>query len=961
VSSTQFIKYAATLVLTGLFILSTWLYIHSQVDSDAYQQRVAKVIKIQNESAALNQQILLVQKGHQNNYDQIAQLEVYLERAINQLDLSLIEGSDLITNIRLQLSLVNQIKSTFSIYKNSLLYFPKGTSLLLATLPAATTLTVIDQIKALDRHVLLFAASHFNRGDQQLLLERIRELQQTIAELSVSDFSSAQLLLKHGENIVRNTDKLETLNTTLLEIQIPEATQRAISLLDFSFHQELLRASQVKQYFYITIFALILSVLFIWHKQRAAIKQLKHNAKDLNLAANVFSQSHEGINITDADGLIVDINPAFSEITGYSRDEVIGKNPSILNSGRQNKAFYTDMWASLLEHDFWQGEVWNRRKNGEFFAQLLRISTIKNEHHEITNYVGIFSDITDTKRQHEQINLMAHYDVLTQLPNRVLFTDRFHQAIAHSKRTEAQLAVCFLDVDNFKPINDQFGHEVGDQLLIEVAQRIQANIREEDTVSRQSGDEFALLLNDIASFAQCEQTLDRIHHALTQPFVINDVTHNISASTGITLYPSDDSDVDTLLRHADHAMYIAKQAGRNRYHLFNPKQDQAIVHKHQRLHVIQQAFDDEQFELFYQPKVNMVTGQVFGAEALIRWNHPEQGLIPPMEFLPVIAGTDLEILIGDWVIDQALNQLQQWQQQDIQLEISVNVASYHLQSSGFTQQLEKHLANHPSVDSRSLQLEVLESSALGDLKAIRKTIRHCLHVLGVRVALDDFGTGYSSLTHLRNLPVNDIKIDQSFVRDMLDDANDYVIVDGVIALAGSFGRSVIAEGVETIEQGLMLILMGCHNAQGYAISKPLPVNEFINWLANYQPKTAWIKAGKKHYSLKAKKIALFKLVTNKWQQVYLNNIMSSPDLVKPWPIMSKKKAHCSYWIDDAKKQNLFSDECLTGLEQAHDKVCQISKDLVRKYQFDLFDEARTGLTELHLAFDDMSRALSRCK
>ncbi len=959
-SSTQFIKYAVAVVLTGLFSLSTWLYIHSHVDSDTYQQGVSKVIDIQNMSASLNQQTLLVQKGHVRHFDELAHLEFNLENAINQLDSRSIEQSNLINSIRQQLSIVSQIKATFAIYKNSLLYFPKGTQLLLLQVPKNKIL--FNQLEQLEHLIMLFAANHFDHSEQQRLLDFISVLKQDSALLALDESHSEALalLLKHAENIVDTINTLDELNKTLLELQIPYATQRAISLLDLVFHDELIRASRVKQYFYITIFMLILSVLFIWHKQKVAIKQLQHNSKALTLASNVFSQAHEGINITDANGLIIDVNPAFSDITGYSLDDVMGKNPSILNSGRQDKSFYKEMWQSLLEHDFWQGEVWNRKKGGEFYAQLLSISTIKNEQHEVTNFVGIFSDITDTKRQHEQINLMAHYDVLTQLPNRVLFTDRFHQAIAHSKRTETQLAVCFLDLDQFKPINDQYGHEVGDQLLIEVAQRIQANIREEDTVSRQGGDEFALLLNEIVSFAQCEQTLDRIHHALSQPFVINDIAHTISASTGITLYPSDDSDIDTLLRHADHAMYLAKQAGRNRYHLFNPQQDKAIVHKHQRLHVIQQAFNDEQFELYYQPKVNMVTGKVVGAEALIRWNHPEQGLIPPMEFLPVIAGTDLEIMIGEWVIAQALHQLHKWQQQGINLEVSVNISPYHLHANSFTEKLEAQLTKYPSVDSRSLQLEVLESSALGDLNAIRKTIQYCLHVLGVRVALDDFGTGYSSLTHLRNLPVNDIKIDQSFVRDMLDDANDYVIVDGVIALAASFGRSVIAEGVETIEQGLMLIVMGCHNAQGYAISKPLPVDQFIKWLSHYQPKIEWLKAGKKRYSLKTKKIALFKLVTEKWHKTYLNNIISSPESVKPWPILAKKKEHCRYWIDDARKQNLFSLEQLNQLEKAHNHACQISKELVRKYQFELFDEARSGLAELQQAFDDMSLVLSRC-
>lgn len=570
------------------------------------------------------------------------------------------------------------------------------------------------------------------------------------------------------------------------------------------------------------------------------ISQRKLTEKQLHRSSQVFNHSHESILITDQDFLIIDVNPAFLTITGYNREDVIGQNPFTLFSINDNQTIYNEILHKLMTQSLWQGELWTRKKNGDLFAQQLSYTSIQDENGLIINYIGMFTDITSTKRHQEKLEFIANYDALTGLPNRNLFIDRFHQAIAHSNRTQQQLAVCFLDLDNFKPVNDNFGHEIGDQLLIEVAQRIQDNIRDEDTVSRQGGDEFTLLLNDIQSFEECEHTLKRIHQSLSAPIIIDDIQHRISASSGITLYPIDDSDIDTLLRHADHAMYQSKQLGRNRYHLFNPQHDQELTYKHQLLHDIEQAFHDQQFELYYQPKINMLTGEVFGVEALIRWSHPEKGLIPPLEFLPIIESTELEIIIGDWVIEQALHQLEEWQEQYINLEVSVNIASHHLQSTTFIEKLKATLAEFPTVNSHSLQLEILESSALGDLTATRKTIRSCLHDLGVYIALDDFGTGYSSLTHLRNLPVNTIKIDQSFVRDMLEDVNDYVIIDSVIALSASFGRSVIAEGVETTEQGQMLIEMGCHLAQGYAISRPLPVKQFNNWLSNYQPNTEWI-------------------------------------------------------------------------------------------------------------------------
>ncbi len=565
--------------------------------------------------------------------------------------------------------------------------------------------------------------------------------------------------------------------------------------------------------------------------------------KKFLLYSRVFSDSHEGITIVDNKSNIVDVNPAFCEITGYSKEEVIGKNPRILSSGKQSPKFYQDMWQQINEQGYWQGEICNCNKQGEIYPELLTISTLKDEFGNIENYVAIFTDITRMKNQQEQLSLMAHYDVLTGLPNRALFTDRFAQAIAHSNRTKLQLAVCFLDLDNFKPINDNYGHEAGDLLLKEVAKRITANIREVDTVARQGGDEFTLLINDIKSFAECEQTLQRIHFALAEPYVINGNSHHITASSGVTLYPSDDGDIDTLLRHADQAMYKAKLAGKQSYRLFNPEHHQREIQKHAQLKHIKQALDNNELELYYQPKVNMVTGKVFGAEALMRWIHPEEGLIPPLDFLPALDGTQLEVEVGEWVINQAVSQLNKWCQQKIKLEVSINISSYHLRSKNFYNQLDTALSRYPAVEPQNLQLEILESSALGDLEHIRTIIEKCQSTLGVTVALDDFGTGYSSLTHLRSLSANTIKIDQSFVRDMIDDPDDYAIIDGIIGLASSFSQKVIAEGVESTAHGLELIMMGCEDAQGYSIAKPMPVVVFEQWLKDYTPNQAWLDIG----------------------------------------------------------------------------------------------------------------------
>ncbi len=681
----------------------------------------------------------------------------------------------------------------------------------------------------------------------------------------------------------------------------------------------------------------------------------------LLMLSKVFTNTHEGITITDKNKRIIDVNPAFSEITGYSYEEVIGKNPSLLSSGKQSAEFYTDMWQQINEQGYWQGEVWNRHKEGEIFAELLNISTLLDEKGDVTNYVGVFSDITQSKQQQEKIKLMAHYDVLTGLPNRALFVDRFHQAIAHSHRTSQQLAICFLDLDNFKPVNDQYGHEVGDQLLIEVAKRIISAIREEDTVSRQGGDEFAILLNDIASFEQYEKTIERIHHTLAQPYIIDNHLHKISASCGVTLYPSDAGDIDTLLRHADQAMYQAKQSGRGHYYLFNTEHNQAITIKQRQLNEIEYALENDEFQLFYQPKVNMKTGEVYGAEALIRWIHPEKGLIPPFDFLPLVDATDLEIKIGDWVINQALLQLDKWQQQGINLVVSINISSNHLLSAGFIEKFGAALLKCPSVNSQTLQLEILESSALGDLNTIINIIKSCKQQLGLTFSLDDFGTGYSSLTHLRNLPVNTIKIDQSFIRDMLDDPNDYVIIDGVIALADSFNREIIAEGVETTSHGLMLLIMGCERAQGYGISKPIPADTFLNWLNNYTPNQEWLSFSSKQRTEKENKIKLYRLVSERWKNLFISNMQSSPQDIEACPIMDMRHCHCSYWIHRARQEQLFEEKWLHRLELAHERIHIIAHELLVKNQQDNFDGAINGIAEFNLAFENMSNIFGLCE
>ncbi len=568
------------------------------------------------------------------------------------------------------------------------------------------------------------------------------------------------------------------------------------------------------------------------------ITERKEKEEKLELAASVFSHAREGIAITDATASFVEVNDTYTEITGYSREELIGKNLTMFQSGEQSRDFYAEMTRSIISTGHWTGEVWSRRKNGEAIAVSQKIDVVYDENGNIKNYVVMCSDITVMKEYQAQLERSSYYDPLTDLPNRILLADRLSQAMAQSQRSQQSLAVIFLDLDGFKAINDTYGHDTGDEILITLSQRMREALREGDTLARFGGDEFVAILADVAKVEDCEPILERLLKAAATPVTLRDAVMRLSASIGITLYPQDGVDAEQLIRHADQAMYVAKQIGKNRYNFFDTAQDKAVTVQRESLGNIQLALERREFVLHYQPKVNMSTGDVIGVEALIRWQHPARGLVPPLDFLPAIEGHAISLEIGEWVIDTALTQISEWQSMEIHLPISVNISAYQLQQANFVTRLAELITAHPEVNPRHLELEVLETGALSDFSEVSDTMMAC-RALGVRFALDDFGTGYSSLTYLRRLPAHIIKIDQSFVRDMLNDADDFAIVQGVIALAKSFKREVLAEGVETIEHGAALLKLGCELAQGYGIAKPMPTSDIPAWISAWKPAISW--------------------------------------------------------------------------------------------------------------------------
>ncbi|MFN3829089.1 MAG: EAL domain-containing protein [Tepidimonas ignava] len=578
----------------------------------------------------------------------------------------------------------------------------------------------------------------------------------------------------------------------------------------------------------------------LWRRGKALARQ----QRQLQLTASVFHHAQEAVVITDPHGTIVDANEAFTAITGYDRQEVLGRNTRLLSSGRQDRAFYQAMWAELIAHGRWSGEIWNRRKNGEVYAELLTISAVRDAQGRVQHYVGMFSDITRLKEHEQALQRIAHYDALTGLPNRVLLHDRLRQAMARTRRSQRKLAVVFLDLDGFKGINDRHGHAVGDQLLVQLAQRMQQALRGGDTLGRLGGDEFVAVLQDLDDHTASIPVLQRLLLAAATPVVVDGHTLQVTASLGLAFYPQhSDVDADQLLRQADQAMYQAKLSGKNRYHVFDAEHDAHLRSRHEMLEAIRQALHEGQFVLHYQPKVNMRDGTVLGFEALLRWQHPQRGLLGPAAFLRTVEEHPLGLELGRWVLAEAVRQVAHWKTQGLHTRVSVNLDAQQLQDHTLVHDLERVLADHPTVQPQDLCLEVLETTAVSDIQAVVEVIDACQR-RGVTFALDDFGTGYSSLAYLRQLPAQELKIDQSFVRDMLEDPSDLAILQGVLALAWAFQRDVVAEGVETVEHGAMLLRLGCEWGQGWAIARPMPADEVPAWCARWRPPAAWTQVGR---------------------------------------------------------------------------------------------------------------------
>ena len=551
----------------------------------------------------------------------------------------------------------------------------------------------------------------------------------------------------------------------------------------------------------------------------ADISERKQAEEKLRLSATVLEHIADGVMVVDAERRIVAVNPAFTQITGYTEAEALGQDATLTRSDRHDDRFYRALWQDMETAGFWRGEIWNTRKNGEVYPEWLTISAVRDNAGKTTHYVGVFSDITTVKESQEKLDHMAHHDPLTALPNRLLFHDRLQHALQRAGRDEEQLAVLFIDLDRFKNVNDTLGHHVGDELLVKVANALTERLREGDTLARLGGDEFIVLLENVDGAFGAGQVAQKLMTMFEQPFLVSDYELFVTGSVGISMYPADATDLNMLIRNADVAMYQAKARGRNGYEFYAPSMTGEGVERLRLEAMLRRSIDRNEIFLNYQPQVEIETGRLVGVEALVRWNSPELGVVPPARFISLAEDIGFISQLGKWVLQEACRQMIRWEEQGLVVpKIAVNLSVKQFERGSIAEMVAGVL-RETGLDPGRLQLEVTESVIMNTGDALAHI--NDLHAIGVELSIDDFGTGYSSLAYLKRMPVQTLKIDRSFIKDISTDINDEAITIAIIQLGKSLNLSVIAEGVETAEQAAFLLRHGCKLAQGYYYSRPL--------------------------------------------------------------------------------------------------------------------------------------------
>lgn len=733
---------------------------------------------------------------------------------------------------------------------------------------------------------------------------------------------------------------------------------------------QLERQQKVEAYNYqemalvILFIALLLHMLYLLVKIRSNSRAVSASnsliQNEVSRLKTTFSSIGDAVITTDAKGNIDYMNEVAEDLTHYPFEQVksLKFDETFMLFTELHHYIDRPVRQALASEEVIKvnNNVLLRRKDGKQVPVIYTISPIHNSDSQVIGAIIIFHDSTETHKRNKALSWQATHDPLTKLPNRVLLKSDLEQALDKAIVNETMLTLLFIDLDDFKPVNDLFGHYIGDKVLVIIAQRLKNAVRNNDTVARLGGDEFVITLISGSDEDEITAALKRIMAAIAEPIQVPGSSISLSASIGVTSYPFDNSDADTLLRHADQAMYAAKEKGRNQYHFFDVESAQLSTRKGIKCQAIENALKNNEFELHYQPKVNMRTGSIVGVEALIRWRHPEQGLIMPDDFLLLAEETNLIIDIGDWVVEQACGEMANWQAQGHYFDVAINIAPRQFQDSDFITKIKTTLSRFPALDASYIELEIVESAALSDIGSVIKIIREC-HEMGMKVSLDDFGTGYASLTYLKQLPADMLKIDKSFVRDMLEDEGDLAIVKGITSLSSIFHYQPVAEGVETTEHGIMLLRLGCDIAQGYGISRPMPAEQVIPWIENWNPEPTWLAWSETSWD-----ISDFPLVIAQSDHCAgvnkviscIENIPSDGELFNLVDHFHCRLGHWYYGIGKEKYGQLSN---FKSLASPHEKTHRIGRDLLDLHAQGMTERAKARIPELVAARDSVIKVL----
>ncbi len=826
-----------------LVVLLTWLYQRAgEVSPEAHYAYMQSLRRVQQADVELNAAVLGSYSDLVHNYDPLVRLEQDIRReqeVIQRFPAWLDEDylpalSAKFEELRAAQAAkeeeIDRFRRSNAVLRNSLRYFPVAAESYLARLPAGAA----PELEHFVRAVLSFGQGP-EREDVELLKNRLASLEKRSLP-SFGELSAAHLLV-HARAIIERRPEVDRLAFQIMHAPTANLHEELTHLYSDGHEASQRLAAYYRQVLYAVSILLVLYVVYAISRIERDRRDLRQRyeaqrlaEEQLRLYAQVFTSAAEGMTITDAESRIVAVNPAFCAITGYSEAEVLGKTPALLNSGRQGREYYRQMWTELLRCGQWHGEIWNRRKDGAIYPEWLSVAAVRDANGLARNYIGIFTDISERKENEARIQHLAHHDALTGLPNRVLLEDRISQAIAKSRRAELQVAVIFIDLDRFKNINDTLGHEVGDNLLIQAAERGLGVLRETDTLSRLGGDEFVVVLPEVEHLQYAMHVAHKLLAAFAQPYLLAGHALTVTGSAGIALWPSDGMTVSELLRKADAAMYRAKEEGRNTARFYSAGVNNTSLGELLLENDLRGALERQELMMHYQPKVDAKTGRLIGAEALMRWLHREHGMVPPARFIPLAEESGLICVMGEWALDEVCRQQRRWLDAGlVPVPVAVNLSAHQFAQQDVPALIGRILQRY-DLPPELLALELTESLLMRNAGNAAK-ILHALRGMRIEVAIDDFGTGYSSLSYLNQFPVQSLKIDRSFVCTIGEPGGTVKLVAAMIAMAHGLDLSVIAEGVETEEQRDYLLEHGCDQFQGFLYGRPQAAENMQTLLA----------------------------------------------------------------------------------------------------------------------------------